>query len=266
MTATARHDAWEAGDNYDAYMGRWSRALAPRFLDWLGAAPEGDWLDVGCGTGALSAAIVAQCNPRSVISVDVSDSFVAKAQASVRDGRVDIRVGNAERLDLPAKSRDVVVSALVLNFLPKKQEALAEQERVARSAGTIGFYVWDYPGHGLEFVDAFWRAAASLDPAAMELDEARRFPFCTPDGLTGLAAQAGLTSVECTAIEVPTIFKDFEDFWQPFTLGSGPAPGYCASLTAESRQRLKETLYGHFARPGSIDLVARAWAVRSRVT
>jgi SAM-dependent methyltransferase len=152
-----------------------------------------------------------------------------------------------------------------LNFIPERTKALAEMKRVARPGGTVAFYVWDYPGGGVEFIRAFWDAATALDPDARDLTEDRRFPFCTPDGLTGLAREAGLGSVECTAIEVPTVFEDFEDYWRPFTLGAGPAPGYCANLAPKARERLKKKLDDDLPRrgDGAIALKARAWAVRS---
>jgi SAM-dependent methyltransferase len=267
MVESSRHDAWQAGDSYDCYMGRWSRRLAPRFLDWLGAPDGLDWLDVGCGTGALSAAILAHCGPRSLIGVDPSEGFVATARANVPSDSAAFQVGDAQALPLQTASRDVVVSALVLNFVPDKQKALAEMKRVARTGGRVAFYVWDYPGGGVEFMRAFWTAATTLDPDARDLTENRRFPFCNPDALTKLAAAAGLASIEITPIEVATVFKDFEDYWRPFTLGAGPAPGYCMSLDPEARRRLMDRLHGSLPRreDGSIPLTARAWAIRAAV-
>jgi SAM-dependent methyltransferase len=263
----SRHDAWQAGDSYEAYMGRWSRQVAPNFLDWLDAPDGLDWLEVGCGTGALSAAIVERCAPRSLVALDASEGFVAKARSSVADTRADFQVGDAQALPLAAASRDMVASALVLNFIPDRAKALAEMKRVARPGGTVGFYVWDYPGRGMGMMRAFWDAATALDTAAADLTEDRRFPFCTPDGLTRLAAEAGLGAAEVTAIEVPTVFRDFDDFWRPFTLGAGPAPGYCASLAPEARERLKERLHAALPRrgDGSIALTARAWAMKATV-
>ena len=265
MAGSSRHDAWQAGDSYDAYMGRWSRQVAPRFLDWLGAPAGLEWLEVGCGTGALSAAILAQGKPKGLIAIDPSDGFVARARANVPDPRAAFQVGDAQALTLDTASRDIVVSALMLNFVPDKEKALAEMRRVARPGGTVAFYVWDYPGGGVEFMRAFWKAAAALDPAAADLTEDRRFPFCTPDGLADLAARAGLPPAASTAIEVPTVFKDFDDYWRPFTLGAGPAPGYCMSLAPEARQRLKEKLEADLPRrkDGAIALKARSWAVRA---
>ena len=267
MAETSRHDAWQAGDRYEAYMGRWSRQVAPRFLDFVGARAGLDWLDVGCGTGALSSAILERCNPKSLIAIDQSEGFVATARGSISDSRATFQVGDAQGLPVEAASRDIVVSALTLNFVPDRDKALREMKRVVRSGGTIAFYVWDYPGGGMEFMRAFWTAAAALDPAAQNLTEDRRFPFCTPEGLTGLMRGAGLTRIDCTAIEVPTVFRDFEDYWRPFTLGAGPAPGYCVSLDPESRQHLMEKLRDSLPRrdDGSIALKARAWAVKAVV-
>jgi ubiquinone/menaquinone biosynthesis C-methylase UbiE len=197
MTTTSRHDAWAAADSYDAYMGRWSRPIASRFLDWLGMPRDLEWLDVGCGTGALTAAIVRQCDPASVVAVDPSEGFLAKAREHVPDPRVEFRTGDAGTLaGLPSASRDVAVGGLVLNFLPDRVAALREMGRIVRPGGTVAFYVWDYPGGGVAFMRAFWTAAVALDPAARDLTEDRRFPFCTPEGLLALVRDAGLASAD----------------------------------------------------------------------
>lgn len=267
MPQSSRHDAWQAGDSYDTYMGRWSRLIAPRFLDWLDAPPGRDWLEIGCGTGALSAAIIERCSPRSLLGIDPSSGFIAKASAALSDVRATFQVGDAQSLAEASGSRDVIVSALVLNFVPDPDKALAEMKRVSRKGAVIGFYVWDYPGGGMELMRAFWTAAADLDPKAADLTEDKRFPFCTLDGLAGMVTRAGLGSVIGTAITVPTVFKDFDDYWTPFTLGAGPAPGYCASLAPEARQQLKERLQDTLPRraDGSIPLQARAWAIKAVV-
>jgi ubiquinone/menaquinone biosynthesis C-methylase UbiE len=268
MAEASRHDAWQAGDRYEAYMGRWSRLVARRFLDWLKVRDRLEWLDVGCGTGALSAAVLARRSPTSLVSIDPSEGFLAAARATVVDPRAEFRIGDAQALPLEAASRDVVVSALVLNFVPDKQKALAEMKRVIRPDGTVAFYVWDYPGGGMELMRAFWTAATALDPAAAELSEDRRFPFCTRDGLLQMTKDAGFTDAECTAIEVPTVFRDFDDYWRPFTLGAGPAPGYCTNLAPEARQRLHDKLRADLpTQPdGSMALKARAWAVKAAVS
>ena len=269
MVTSTRHDAWQAGESYEAYMGRWSRPIAAGFLDWL-ALPDGlDWLEVGCGTGALTQAIVRQCAPAIVTAIEPSEGFISLARARVDDPRVDFQIGDAASLArFPAASRDVAVAGLVLNFIPDRVAALADMGRIVRRGGTIGFYVWDYPGGGIEFMRAFWKAAVELDPAARDLTEDRRFPFCTREGLIALAREAGLRHPECTAIEAPSVFSDFEDYWRPFTLGAGPAPGYCASLHPQDRQRLREKLSSMLARrdDGSISLNTKAWSVRAAVS
>ena len=265
MTVTSRHDAWQAGDNYDAYMGRWSRQIAPLFLDWFNAPNNVDWLEIGCGTGALTECILRQCAPQSLIAVDPSPGFIAAAQQKITDARVKFEPGDAQMLALPSTSRDVVVSALVLNFIPDRFKALLEMKRVCADDGVVGFYVWDYPGGGIEFLRAFWNAAVSLDPNALELSEGRRFPFCTREGLTHLAKDCGLSRIKCEPLEVPTVFKDFDDYWHPFTLGAGPAPGYCMSLERAARQKLKKKLFEALPRDenGAISMKARAWAFKA---
>jgi ubiquinone/menaquinone biosynthesis C-methylase UbiE len=265
MVEESRHDAWSAGNSYDRYMGRWSRMIAPRFLEWLAVPDDREWLEIGCGTGALSKAILAKCQPRHLAAIDPSEGFLAHARVNVPDTRVVFQVGDAQDLPFGAGSWDIVVSALVLNFIPDRLKALSEMRRVARPGATIAFYVWDYPGGGIEFMRAFWSAAARLDPQASDLTEDKRFPFCTREQLTGLVREAGLTAVESTALEVPTVFTRFEDYWEPFTLGAGPAPGYCASLDPEMRRRLRHRLEASLPRQpdGSIHLKARAWAVKA---
>jgi ubiquinone/menaquinone biosynthesis C-methylase UbiE len=266
MAEASRHDSWQTGESYDIYMGRWSRRIAPLFLDWLGAAGGLDWLDVGCGTGALTATILAQCKPANVLSIDPSEGFLARALENAAWGRATLRLGDTQALPVETASRDIVVSGLMLNFVPDKVAALAEMKRATRIGGTIALYVWDYPGGGVEFINAFWQAAAALDPVAADLAENRRFPYCTSDGLAEFAENAGLGAVECTALVAPTLFKDFDDYWHPFTLGHGLAPGYCAKLETAERQLLKELLRETlpFHADGSIMLKARAWALKTK--
>lgn len=264
MTAASRHDAWQAGDSYDLYMGRWSRQIAPRFIDWLQPNLGLDWLEVGCGTGALSAAILERANPKSLVCIDPSAGFLGKARSNVPDPRAEFRVGDAQALGIETATKDVVVSALVLNFVPDRKKALAEMKRVARPGGTVAFYVWDYPVGGIEFMRAFWTAATKLDPSARDLTEDKRFPFCTPEQLLDLAREAGLSRLHHTQIEAPAVFRNFDDYWKPFTLGAGPAPGYCASLSEDARERLRQLLEDTLPRAadGSIPLKTRAWAMR----
>ncbi|MFJ8012754.1 class I SAM-dependent methyltransferase [Streptomyces sp. NPDC096339] len=259
-----RFGVWAAGDAYERYMGRWSRPVAERFVAWLGCADGLRWLDVGCGTGALSRAIAERRRPRAVLGVDPSPGFVASARADA-PARTGFVVGDAASLPVRDAEWDVVGSGLVLNFLPEPGAALAEAVRVVRPGGLVAAYVWDY-AEGMEFLRHFWRAAVMVDPSAAEPDETRRFPVCRPEPLRALWVRAGLAEVAVAPIEVATVFGDFGDFWEPFLAGQGPAPGFVSGLDPVVRDRLREALRAAVpARAdGSIALTARAWAVRGR--
>ena len=263
MEPSQRHDKWADGDRYEPYVGRWSRRVAQAFLDWLAVPQDRDWLDVGCGTGALSGTILERANPRSLTGVDASPGFVEYSKARLGSERARFEPGDAQALPLAAASVDAVVSGLVLNFVPQPARAVAEMRRVARPGGVIAAYVWDY-AERMELMRCFWDAAVALDPAAQDLDEGSRFPICRPEPLAQLFAEAGLQRVETHAIDVPTVFRDFDDYWKPFLGGQGPAPGYALSLDEARRGALRERLHSRLpvSEDGSIQLVARAWAVR----
>jgi SAM-dependent methyltransferase len=263
--ATGSTDRWASGTDYESYVGRWSRLVAPEFLDWLGIAPGRRWLDVGCGTGALTDAILKRCEPRSVVGVDPSETFVAHAQATVVDDRATFSAGTAARTGLDDGAADVVVSGLVLNFVPDVDEALAEARRVVTPGGVVAVYVWDY-ADGMQFIRRFWDAAVALDPAARPLDEGVRFLIAAPKPLARAFAVAGLEAVDVRPIEVPTIFPDFDDLWTPFLGGTGPAPVYVASLAEGARDAIRDRLRSSIAEEpdGSVRLEARAWAARGR--
>lgn len=258
-------DTWERGSPYEQYVGRWSREVAPKFLSWLNIPAGRRWLDVGCGTGALCAAIVDHCSPSSVAAVEPSEGFLKTAKENLA-GRAALYQGSATAIPLNDASVDVVVSGLVLNFVPDQRAALVEMARVTGKGGTIATYVWDYAGK-MELMRFFWDAAAELDPDAAKLDEGARFPLCRPEALEELFASTGLEEVEVKPIDIPTPFANFDDYWQPFLGGQGPAPAYVMSLdetaSARLRDRLRERL--PIAANGSISLIARAWAARASV-
>ncbi len=266
MTTSAEFDSWSAARSYEHYMGRWSRRIAAEFIAWMAPSADAAWLEIGCGTGALTATILSRCEPGSILSIDPSADFVAHARSAIDDPRVRFEVADALNLPADNASTDVVSSGLVLNFVPDPVAALAEAQRVLRPGGLATFYVWDYPGGGIGFIDAFWKAASELDPAAGDLDESKRFPFCTRDGLATLCESAGMRSPAVTALEIETVFPQFDAFWQPFTLGAGPAPGYCMSLGDEQRTALRARLADAFGQAGKIRLTARAWAVKAHRT
>jgi len=262
MSTTHVSDRWERGSPYEQYIGRWSRKIAPLFLDWLDQPAGKRWLDVGCGTGALSAAILDCCAPSSVVGVEPSEGFRALAVQNLA-GKASFLAGDASALPLDRGACDVVVSGLVLNFVPALQGALSEMRRVTAPGGVIAAYVWDY-ADGMEVIKYFWDAAVSLDPAAAQLHEGVRFPVCKPSALKAVFEEAGLTEVETRPLDLKAQFVDFEDYWRPFLGGQGPAPAYAMSLPQEQRAALRAKLESVLpsADGRAISLNARAWAVR----
>jgi SAM-dependent methyltransferase len=254
---------WAVGDAYEAYVGRWSRPVAHTFLRWLDIPAGRRWLDVGCGTGALTAAVLAVADPALVVGVDPAEGFLADARVRVDDPRVSFHSGDAQSLPLLDGHFDVVVSGLALNFVPDEGEAVAEFLRVATVDGVVAGYVWDY-ADGMAMMRYFWDAAAALDPDVAALDEGRRFPLCRPEPLRALWVRAGLGNVGVRAIDVDTVFADFNDLWTPFLGGQGPAPAYTMSLRQDHRDALRDLLRARIPTnaDGTITLTARAWAVR----
>jgi SAM-dependent methyltransferase len=263
MEQAQSKEVWASGAAYEPYVGRWSRLVAREFLAWLAVPAERRWLDIGCGTGALTQTILALASPRDVIGIDPSLGYIAYARAQVADRRVRFTIGDARALPYRDAGYDVVVAGLVLNFVPTPRQAVAEMVRVVRPGGTVATYVWDYAGQ-MQLMRYFWDAAVALNPSARELDEGRRFPLCKREPLAQLFHAAGLRNVETGAIDVPTHFRDFDDYWSPFLGGQGPAPGYARSRSEAHRATLRERIRAALpiAPDGSIQLIARAWAVR----
>jgi SAM-dependent methyltransferase len=264
---TQRNDVWASGDAYEPYVGRWSRSVAREFLAWLNLPSGRDWLDVGCGTGALSQSILDNASPHHVTGVDPSDGFISFARRAVTDQRATFRLGDAQDLPVADDCSDATVSGLVLNFVPDQAKAVCEMKRATRSGGIVAAYVWDYAGE-MQMMRRFWDAAVALNPAAATLDEGRRFPLCHPEPLVSLFQDAGLDDVAVRPIDVQTVFPDFDDYWTPFLGGQAPAPGYCMSLSEDRRDALREQIRRTLqpsGGEGSIHLIARSWAVRGTV-
>jgi len=252
-------DNWSSADLYERFMGRWSRILATNVISALDPPSGLRWLDVGCGTGSVSEALLERTDPDSVIAIDPSEEYASATRSRLTDSRVSVEVAGADDLPVPDSSIDRIVCGLVLNFVPDASSAVREMGRVLVPGGTATAYVWDY-SHGMQMLRHFWDAATVEDPAAAELDEGRRFPLCHPDALSACFAGA-LHDVTVTSTEVATRFSDFEDFWEPFLGGQGPAPSYCRSLSNEARDHLSSRLRATLpTQPdGTVRLTARAW-------
>jgi SAM-dependent methyltransferase len=256
-------DVWRNMDPYERYIGRWSRPVAREFVAQLSVPSEAVWIDVGCGSGALTEAIVTIARPKRVIALDRSYDFAAQFRRRLAIEPVTVMTADAVKLPLRDNPADAVVSGLVLNFVPDPVVAVTEMLRCARPGGVVATYLWDY-AEGMQLIRAFWDAAIALDRGAVALDEAVRFPLCTPERLRQLFVSAGADDVRVGSITIPTVFRDFEDLWSPFLGGQGPAPTYAMALAEEHRTALRERLRQAVAsKPKEpITLSARAWVVR----
>jgi ubiquinone/menaquinone biosynthesis C-methylase UbiE len=224
-------------------------------------APQSMWLDVGCGTGALTQTILNECNPARVDAFDLSPAFVGVAEAKTADKRASFRIADACALPCASDSFDAVVSGLMLNVVPDQEKALSELVRAAKPGGTVGAYVWDFDGE-MQMLRYFWSAALALDPDADRDRDASGFEICKPDRLSQAFQDAGLRDVHVINIDAPTTFRDFEDYWTPFLRGGAPAQTHVASLDEAKRRRLQDKIQASLpiATDGSIRLIARAWA------
>jgi len=246
--------------SYDRYMGRYSDKLAWAFVPFVRVQPGMRALDVGCGPGALTQELAGRLGAARVAAADPSESLLAACADRVSGA--DVRQAAAEGLPWPDATFDVVVSQLVMNFLPDADAGLAEMCRVARPGGAVSCCTWDYAS-GMQMLRTFWDAALELDAAAP--DEGRVMPYCSEDELAALWARHGLTEVETGAIDVTADYADFEDYWIPFTLGGGPGGAYCASLDPQRQQQLRTGCFRRLGAPdGPFSLPARAFAVRGR--
>jgi ubiquinone/menaquinone biosynthesis C-methylase UbiE len=240
---------------YDRYMGRWSRRLAPLLADFAGVARGMRVLDVGCGPGSLTEHLAARVGAGQVSAVDPSEPFAAACAARVPGA--DVKVAGAERLPWADGSSDVVLSQLVVNFLGDPLAGVREMARVA-GPGVVAAAVWDYERMGM--LRPFWDAALALDPDAPAEHLVMRFG--KPEELRELWLDAGLEDVETDVLEVEQEYAGFDDWWEPFTLGVGPAGRYCADLEPAAREALREECRRRLG--DSLRLRAAATAARSR--
>ena len=246
-----------AGDAYDRFMGRYSRELAPRFVAFAGVVPGMRALDVGCGPGALTSALAGRLGAESVAAADPSETLLAACAARVPGA--DVRRAPAEELPWPDGSFDAALSQLVLNFVPDADAAVAEMRRVVTPGGTIAACTWDYAG-GMRMLRTFWDAAAEVDPQAPDEQHMR---YRSEEELAALWGRGGLEDVVTGPLEVEVEYGSFDDFWEPFTLGVGPAGAHYASLDPEQREALRERCFSRLGSPaGPFSLTARAFAVR----
>lgn len=251
-------------DAYDRYMGRWSRRLAPLFVEFAGVRAGDAVLDVGCGIGAVSIEAAKVAGPGQVVGVDKSPAYVAAASSQApRDAGVRFETGEAMSLSFDNASFDRTLSALVLNFVPNGAQAASEMRRVTRPGGVAAAAVWDYGG-GMEMLRVFWDEAVAIDPHLEPRDE-RHLPLCREGDLTTLWMAAGFDKVVSSSIEIDMPFASFDDYWDPFLLGQGPAGACVAGMDEATRTKLAAALRRRLLHAGANAppvLRGRAWVVR----
>jgi SAM-dependent methyltransferase len=257
-------DRWTSGAHYDQWMGRWSRLLAQEFLNWLNLPPGLRWLDVCCGSGVVTEAIVERNAPASIAGVDASPEQIDFARQHRAQPNVTFKTGDAMALPFADSSFDVAVCGLGLNYIPNPVQALEDFRRVVHPGGAIAVYVWDY-AQGARFLREFWDQAIAVDAEAAAFDQARRFPMCTPEGLRSLFEHVLLQDVSLYALEVVTHFTSFDDYWAPLLTGQGSAPNYLATRDKKTQTAIRERLRAVLPTnaQGAIDLPAHAWAIRA---
>jgi SAM-dependent methyltransferase len=247
-----------AGDKYDRFMGRYSRELAPRFMEFAGVRAGMTALDVGCGPGALTERLVAALGAENVSAADPSEPFVAAA--ADRAPCADVRQAAAEELPWTDDSFDAALSQLVVNFMRDADAGASEMCRVVKPGETVAACTWDY-GRDMEMLRSFWDAARRLDSGAP--DEGSMMRYRSVEELDELWRRVGLSDVETDFLRVESTYAGFDELWEPFTYGVGPAGSYCAALTPEQREQLRDELFTGLGRPdGEFTLGATACAVR----
>lgn len=252
-----------SGDDYNYLMGRWSRLIAPSLVEFAGVEDGDKVLDVGCGTGSLTLALLERGSAVRVTGVDASENFIRICRENIDGDKAKLQQSDAQDLPFPDDSFDKCASLLVMNFIPNPALAVNEMKRVVRSGGTIAAAVWDY-GEGMEMLRILWDEAAAMDENAVAKHE-RNMPLCKKGELAALWSQCGLNEVRNSALSIEMHFSSFEDYWAPFFSGIGPSGSYVCGLEkdaqAKLRDRLLQTLAGGDAQK-TLKLKARAWAVR----
>jgi SAM-dependent methyltransferase len=244
-----------AADAYDAFMGRYSVLLARQFADFAGVAPGQRVVDVGCGPGALTSVLVERVGASAVSAVDPSEQFVAAARE--RHPGVDVRQAAAEELTFADGEFDAALAQLVVHFMGDPIRGLAEMARVTRAGGVVAACVWDHAGEQTPLAP-FWAAVKERDPD----EEGEGTLAGGREGhLSELFAEVGLREVEETALPIRVEHATFEEWWEPFLLGVGPAGSYLATLDSAQQAELRERCRQRLPQ-APFTLSARAWAAR----
>src|SRR5688572_13684480 len=256
---------FEIAEAYEVMMGRWSRQLAPLFVEFVGVRDGDKVLDIGCGTGSLSATLARVTGASKIVGIDPSNGFIEYARTQIADPRVTFEVGDAQALPYPDESFDRVMALLVVNFIPDAPKATKEMRRVTRSGGVVATTMWDSRDNELN--QCLWDAASVIDPTA-KLSAERRRSYGSAEALSDLLKSAGLIDIQVTDLTMPCQFASFPELWQRFLSGDGPSRAYLIGLTEDRREALRQQLRQHILRGGAdgpFTLRAKALAVRGVV-
>ena len=256
---------WSSKLLYDNFMGKWSRLIAQKFLLWLRETNNVNtksWLDVGCGTGALTYEIANNFSPSHILGLDPSPEYLPN---NTMQDIIEFMVGNSSQIPVNGEIYDYVVSGLALNFMDDKAASIGEMKRVLKHTGCLALYVWDYSGQ-MEFLRIFWDAAGEIKPEAKKLDEGVQFPVCKKPALIKLFTESQLKEIKLTELIIDTKFKDIEDYWKPFLGGQGPAGSFLISLNESDRKLIKYKIMKHLgiSKDEPINLKARAYAIQGK--
>ena len=257
---------FSASADYERFMGRWSRQLAPGYIAFAGVKNGDRVLDVGTGTGSLASVLEATVTSSEIVGVDPSEGFISYAKKNAKSGRTHFETGDAQALRFQDSSFDQTMALLVMNFIPDHNKAIGEMRRVTRPQGVVSACVWDYDA-GMQMLRFFWDEAVALDPAIEPKDE-RHMKLSREGQLGELWNRAGLVNVQQKPVSIDQAYESFDDYWGSFLKGAGPGGAYVVSLSDERRReletRIRKRLLGNRGN-GPFVLKARAWCVRGQV-
>jgi ubiquinone/menaquinone biosynthesis C-methylase UbiE len=259
---------YEDAEAYEANMGRWSRQLAPVFINFVGVSEADKVLDVGCGTGSLTTTLARATGASKIVGIEPSHRFVEYARAQNVDPRVAFEVGDAQKLPYPDASFDRCMALLAIDYIPDARKAALEMRRVTKTNGIVATAMWDRSRDN-ELENCFWDTALAIDPNANR-SSGRKGSYGSAEGLSELWKGAGLTEVEVAGLTVPCRVSCFDELWQPYLRSQGgPVRAFMESLSADRREAFREAMRRNLLGKGAdraITLKAKAWAVRGVVS
>lgn len=253
--------SWNDTNGYELYVGRWSRLVSMDFIHWLDPRSDLKWLEVGCGTGALTSAILNSAHPQRVKAIDTSPDYINSARSAITANNVTFL--EADIASLPKdETFDMVTSGLVLNFLPDLNDSFRLMVHKLNHGGQLSAFVWDYAGH-YQPMRHFWDAAKELSPAAEKFDAGVKFPICNKSNLVDLFQTAGLSNIAFTNIERVATFQSFDDYWLPIASAQGSVTTFMSTLDDTHKRDLQVLLKRRLpiAGNGEIKLIINALAI-----